>query len=94
VTATGPGAGVPDDRRVPHPDRLAPDHPRRDEILAAHEAALAAGRETYTDPATGFLVLTAQRLWDRGACCESGCRHCPWHGRGGDDDRQPRLGTW
>jgi hypothetical protein len=26
----------------------------------------------------GLFVFTAQYLRDRGYCCESGCRHCPW----------------
>jgi hypothetical protein len=78
---TGEARRLPDTRRHPHPDRLPPSHPRYDEIVAAHEAALTAGEEVYVDPASGFLVLTAQRLWRRGECCESGCRHCPWHGR-------------
>jgi hypothetical protein len=26
----------------------------------------------------GFLVFTAQYLRDRGYCCTSGCRHCPY----------------
>jgi len=25
-----------------------------------------------------FLVFTEKFLRDRGYCCESGCRHCPW----------------
>jgi hypothetical protein len=79
---TGEAPRLPAARRHPHPDRLPPSHPRYDEIVAAHEAALAAGEEVYVDPATGYLVLTAQRLWRRGECCDSGCRHCPWHGRG------------
>ena len=26
----------------------------------------------------GLVVLTAQYLRDRGYCCTSGCRHCPF----------------
>jgi len=26
----------------------------------------------------GFLVFTEKFLRDRGYCCESGCRHCPY----------------
>jgi hypothetical protein len=63
---------------LPAPSRLAPDHPWRDQILAAHRAALAAGNPGYLDPATGLLVLTAARLLANGECCGSGCRHCPW----------------
>lgn len=63
---------------VPHPDRLSPDHPRYDDILAAHAAACARDDDGYVDPATGFWVFTARFLDERGHCCEQGCRHCPW----------------
>jgi len=62
----------------PHPDRLAPDHPHRAEILAAHRAARVAGAVGYTDPVTGYLVMTSTYLAGRGTCCERGCRHCPY----------------
>lgn len=75
-------AGLPDDRRVPHPDRLDPGHPAYDRILAAHEDAMRRGEPGYVDPATGFLVLTAAFLWAREACCTQGCRHCPYVDRG------------
>jgi Family of unknown function (DUF5522) len=26
----------------------------------------------------GFIVFTEKFLRDRGYCCESGCRHCPY----------------
>ena len=26
----------------------------------------------------GFMVFTAHYLRQRGYCCESGCRHCPY----------------
>ena len=64
----------------PHPSRLAPDHPRRAEILAAHRAARVGGGATYVDPATGYLVLTSDELARRGICCCQGCRHCPYVG--------------
>ena len=75
---------------VPHPGRLAPDHPRRDRILAAHDRAVALGLSTYLDPVTGYTVLTAAYLPDRGYCCSQGCRHCPWEG--GDTDPEPTDG--
>lgn len=25
-----------------------------------------------------YIVFTAKYLKERGYCCESGCRHCPW----------------
>ncbi len=58
--------------------RLALDDPRRDQVLAAHDAALATGSAGYADPATGLFVLTARCLADRGWCCHNGCRHCPY----------------
>lgn len=73
----------------PHPSRLPPDQPRRDEILAAHAAALAAGENGYLDPDTGLFVLTAGFLAARGTCCDTGCRHCPYLADQSDLTRRP-----
>jgi Family of unknown function (DUF5522) len=62
----------------PHPSRLPLDTPARDEILRRHAAAVDAGEPGYLDPVTGLFVFTAAYLADRGACCSSGCRHCPY----------------
>ena len=32
----------------------------------------------YIDEMTGFSVFTALYLRNRGYCCGSGCRHCPF----------------
>jgi hypothetical protein len=64
----------------PHRSRLSPDHPRYAEILAAHRAAVQNGLPTYRDPLSGYSVFTAAFLADRGACCDTGCRHCPFVG--------------
>lgn len=68
------------DRPLAEPSeaRLPPTAPHRAAVLAAHAAALAAGTPTYVDPATGYRVLTAAFLADRGTCCSLGCRHCPY----------------
>ena len=50
----------------------------RPDVVAAHDAAVAAGEQGYLDPDTGLFVLTAATLRDRGTCCEQGCRHCPY----------------
>jgi Family of unknown function (DUF5522) len=63
---------------APHPSRLDPDHPRRNEIIDAHHAAIVRGDPGYADPETGLTVLTAAFLRDRGECCGTGCRHCPY----------------
>jgi hypothetical protein len=62
----------------PHPSRLPRSHPAYDQILAAHEAAMAAGEAGYLDPVTGYYVMTAQTHAQRGFCCDNGCRHCPY----------------
>jgi hypothetical protein len=59
-----------------HPERWPED--RRDEVLARHRAAVDAGDPGYADPATGLFVFTAAYHRARGACCGSGCRHCPY----------------
>jgi hypothetical protein len=46
--------------------------------MIEHTRAVEAGVAYYTDPETGYLVMTAQALQDRGECCGSGCRHCPY----------------
>lgn len=47
-------------------------------FVAAHARAVAAGQRTYRDPVTGFVVMTELTHLDRGRCCGSGCRHCPF----------------
>jgi Family of unknown function (DUF5522) len=62
----------------PHPDRLSPDDPAYPQVIAAHDAAMRRGTDTYLDPLSGLVVFTASFLSRRGFCCESGCRHCPY----------------
>ena len=62
----------------PHVQRLSRRHPRFAEIMARHSEAVAAGDPSYDDPATGLSVFTAEFLAERGYCCDSGCRHCPF----------------
>lgn len=71
---------------TPHPSRLAPGRPDREAILERHTRAVASGLSSYLDPATGYTVLTAAYLDDRGYCCGSGCRHCPWEGADADPE--------
>nr|WP_319399856.1 DUF5522 domain-containing protein [uncultured Carboxylicivirga sp.] len=35
------------------------------------------GEDYYMDP-KGYRVMTAKYLTERGYCCGSGCRHCPY----------------
>lgn len=69
---------LPGDRRLPLVDRLSPEQPAYLDIVAAHEWAVQAGQPGYIDPLTGFFVFTAAEHWERGSCCNSGCRHCPY----------------
>jgi|MDSW01.1.fsa_nt_gb diphthamide synthase (EF-2-diphthine--ammonia ligase) len=43
-----------------------------------HDRACARGDKFYTDPSTGYLVMTKVNHLARGRCCGSGCRHCPY----------------
>lgn len=75
-------APLPPVRLVPRTDRLDPK--RGGEYVAvmdAHHRALLDGDAGYLDPTSGLFVQTARALWDRGACCEQGCRHCPFGDR-------------
>ncbi|MDA0286379.1 MAG: DUF5522 domain-containing protein [Actinobacteria bacterium] len=48
------------------------------QVQAAHDHAVAAGSEFYTDPETGLMVMTVVCLIRRGYCCKNTCRHCPF----------------
>jgi len=63
---------------IPIAQRLSPLHPRWMEIMSRHNAAVGDGKPTYADPSSGLSVMTARFLADRGYCCTSGCRHCPF----------------
>ncbi|MDE0357280.1 MAG: DUF5522 domain-containing protein [Gammaproteobacteria bacterium] len=43
-----------------------------------HEEASSNGETFYLDPETGLAVFTEFGLRERGSCCWSGCRHCPY----------------
>lgn len=68
------------DRPLTRPSarRLKPSHPQYDLILAVHQAAIEQGEPGYRDPVSKLFVFTAKFLADRGYCCNSGCRHCPY----------------
>lgn len=47
--------------------------------------ALTEGIDYYVE--NGFWVFTAKYHLDRGSCCGSGCRHCPYRdGEGGSSN--------
>jgi len=43
-----------------------------------HKRACEAGEKFYKDPNTGYMVFTEVAHKERGKCCGSGCRHCPY----------------
>lgn len=40
--------------------------------------ACESGSQTYTDPLSGYQVLTSEALLQKGKCCGNSCRHCPF----------------
>ena len=51
---------------------------KKSEIDRLHQEACEVGEDSYIDPVTGYLVFTAKYHLQRGECCESDCRHCPY----------------
>ncbi|XP_077441293.1 uncharacterized protein C1orf53 homolog [Vanacampus margaritifer] len=43
-----------------------------------HTAACQAKKQMYVDPSSGYKVLTEYAHLQRGKCCGSACRHCPY----------------
>jgi len=56
-------------------------------IERLHKATCERQENGYKDPVTGFYVLSAYYLKNRGNCCGAGCRHCPF-----DAEEQQRAG--
>lgn len=56
-----------------------------------HRKALEHRQSYYVDPDTGLHVFTELGLERRGACCGSGCRHCPYRHETMQVDRRA---TW
>ena len=52
--------------------------PSYEEIMALHKRAIEKNEDIYIDPKTGYQVFTAAFLLEKGYCCGSGCRHCPY----------------
>ena len=77
MTAANPEP-IPEELLHPHPRRLPPDDPNYDLIMGLHADAIRRGKSLYRDPESDLYVMTAVHLWERGYCCYSGCRHCPW----------------
>ncbi|MAA78149.1 MAG: hypothetical protein CL916_02730 [Deltaproteobacteria bacterium] len=50
----------------------------KEEVERLHKIACVRGDAGYTDPSTGFFVLTSHYLQKRRNCCGAGCRHCPY----------------
>lgn len=68
----GAGSGDKDDgNSIGHTNHLCWDK--------LHDEACKKGQLTYKDPDSGYSVFTELGLRQRGRCCGSGCRHCPYH---------------
>ncbi|MEE4199971.1 DUF5522 domain-containing protein [Erythrobacter sp.] len=59
---------------------------------ALHDAAVERGERHYIDPETGYVVFTELQHLDRGTCCGSACRHCPYeHENVPENRRKPQI---
>lgn len=47
-------------------------------IEEIHQEACEREEAFYIDPLTGYQVFTEYHHIERGYCCNSGCRHCPY----------------
>jgi len=62
------------------------------DIEELHRMTVEKGEKHYTDPATGYCVFTQLFMLERGWCCGSGCRHCPYgHKNVADPARKKKL---
>jgi hypothetical protein len=41
----------------------------------------------------GLMVFTAHYLRNRGYCCQSGCRHCPYGYNKQSQENEPQVNT-
>uniref|UniRef100_A0AAQ4PTE8 Chromosome 1 open reading frame 53 n=1 Tax=Gasterosteus aculeatus aculeatus TaxID=481459 RepID=A0AAQ4PTE8_GASAC len=48
------------------------------DIHAAHTEACEAKKQMYVDPSSGYKVFTEYAHLQRGKCCGTACRHCPY----------------
>ncbi|KAJ4943408.1 hypothetical protein JOQ06_005910 [Pogonophryne albipinna] len=60
------------------------EHPARKfteeemDIHRAHKEACETKKQMYVDPSSGYKVFTEYAQLQRGKCCGSACRHCPY----------------
>ncbi|CAJ1060913.1 putative protein C1orf53 [Xyrichtys novacula] len=47
-------------------------------IHRVHKEACEAKKQMYVDPSSGYKVFTEYAHLQRGKCCGSACRHCPY----------------
>ncbi|XP_029356647.1 uncharacterized protein C1orf53 homolog [Echeneis naucrates] len=47
-------------------------------IHRVHTVACEAKKQMYVDPSSGYKVFTEYAHLQRGKCCGSACRHCPY----------------
>uniref|UniRef100_A0A3B4U7J8 Chromosome 1 open reading frame 53 n=1 Tax=Seriola dumerili TaxID=41447 RepID=A0A3B4U7J8_SERDU len=47
-------------------------------IYRIHREACEAKKQMYVDPSSGYKVFTEYAHVQRGKCCGSACRHCPY----------------
>lgn len=65
--------------------------PDIEDFDARHREACSNGEMSYTDPSTGYMVMSELAHRKRGKCCGSGCRHCPYNHENIRDNRTAKI---
>lgn len=64
------------------------------QALDEHERACERGDAGYLDPDSNLFVMTSVYLLERGECCGSGCRHCPYSDEQQTAAGRPDVAAW
>eukprot|EP00959_Pyramimonas_sp_CCMP1952_P392203 8218366-Pyramimonas_sp.AAC.1 len=90
---TFPARWLPPQTSSPAPTSSEPpsDPALVEDIEEAHRCAVKGGQLAYIDPSTGYTVYTQLAALERGRCCGSGCRHCPYDHQQVAPERKAKL---
>ncbi|XP_052093647.1 uncharacterized protein LOC127729789 [Mytilus californianus] len=62
-------------------------------IHRKHVEAVRNKQMSYTDPGTGYMVMTRLSHLTRGECCGNACRHCPYGQKNVPDEMKRKFNS-